>query len=490
MEKAIKKQINFTEGPLFGKIVWFVLPLMATNLLQTLYNAADMMVVSLSSEPNAVGAIGTTGPFVNLIINIFIGFATGANVVVARHIGARDDAKASRTVHTSLCIGVILGFISMIFGLCFARPVLSLMGAEENLLDLAVTYTRVYFIGVPFTALTNYAVAIFRAKGDTKTPLIVLSLSGVFNVLFNMFFVLVLGLSVEGVAAATSIANALSCVVLIRLLSRDEGPCRFSFKSLAIDRESFAHILRIGLPAGIQGSLFSLSNIIIQSSVLRMNSILVAGQSDYAPVVEGNAAVANLDGFLYTATNSVYQAAITFTGQNVGANKYSRVVRVLGSCYLLTIIIALLGSGVVLGLRDPLLSLYGITHAAEGTLERIAYDTAFIKMKHETLFYFLLAFMEVGSGVVRGLGKSLTSTVITLIGACLMRIVWIYTVFEAYLNLESIYISFPISWALTGTIQLIAVVLVLKRVKARNELQRALADREQSLEMKELATKE
>ena len=258
MVKALKKNINMTEGPLLGKIIIFVLPLMASNLLQVLYNSADMMVVSLSHEPDAVGAIGTTGSLINLIVNLFIGFATGTNVILGQNLGAKDDRQASKTVHTSLVLSVVLGLLASVVGILFSGPILRLMGAEDKLLDLAITYTQIYFIGVPFASVTNYAVAIFRAKGDTKTPLYVLAVSGVINVLLNLFFVMVCGLSVEGVAIATAVANMLSAAVLLFILSRDEGPCRFSFRGLGIDNKAILRILKIGLPAAIQGALFSI----------------------------------------------------------------------------------------------------------------------------------------------------------------------------------------------------------------------------------------
>lgn len=449
-----------TEGPLFGKILMFVLPMMATNLLQVAYNAADMMVVSLSSEQNSVGAIGLTGPFINLILNFFIGFAVGANVVIARRIGAKEGELASRVVHTSLILAAILGTAGCLIGLVISRPVLSLMGAEDNLLDLAVLYTRVYFLGAPFVALTNYAVAIFRAKGDTKTPLYVLTLSGLANVLMNLLFVLAFGMSVDGVALATAISNAISSFALILLLSRCNDDCRFEWKRLRLDIRSLRDVIRVGLPAGVQSALFSFSNIMIQSSVLRVNDILAPG-SLYEPVVDGNAAVSNLNGFIYTATNSVCQASVAFTSQNVGAGRYDRVKTVLVDCYAITAAVALIASSLILIFNHPLLALYGITDG-EG-LAAIAYESAMTKMRCETFPYFILAFMEVGCGVLRGLGRSMTSTVISLIGACLLRVVWLMTVFEHFLTLESIYISYPVSWLVTGLTALVFVAVILHR---------------------------
>ena len=269
-----KSKINMTEGPLFGKILKFVLPLMVTNLLQVFYNAADMIIVSLSHEPNAVGAIGLTAPMINLFVNIFIGFSVGANVVVARNIGIGDQKNVSRAVHTSICVSVIFGIVGGLIGILSTRPILIIMGNSGNMLQLAVKYVTIYFIGTPFLSVTNYVVAILRGEGDTKTPLFVMSGTGLLNVLLNLFFVLVCGLSVEGVALATTIANAASAVILLTCLARKKSDCKFSFKKLKIDKTALISIIQIGLPAGIQGALFSLSNLIIQSSIIKVNNMV------------------------------------------------------------------------------------------------------------------------------------------------------------------------------------------------------------------------
>ncbi|MBE6581144.1 MAG: MATE family efflux transporter [Ruminococcaceae bacterium] len=459
-----KRTPCMTEGPLFGKILLFVLPLMATNLLQTLYNAADMMVVGLSSEPDAVGAIGITGPFINLVLNIFVGFATGANVVVARHLGAREDERASRTVHTSLVIALLFGTASMLIGLLISRPVLAMMGAEGKLLDLATLYTEIYFLGIPFLALTNYLIAIFRAKGDTKTPLYILAVAGILNVLLNLFFVMAVGLSVEGVALATMISNIFSALFLLFKLARDRGACRFRFRLLCFDRFAFKNILYIGVPAGIQGSLFSIANMMIQSSVLQVNNAMVPLDSPYQPVVKGCAAAGNLEGFAYTAQNAVYQAAITFTSQNAGAAKYERIRRVMLCCYTVTFCIAVLFSATIFLLRAPLLALYDVVPGEAGTLELIAFDAAQLRMIYMYSCYFLLAFMETGCGILRGLGRSISSTVISLLGACVFRIIWLSTIFRAIPTLDIIYLSYPISWFLTALAQFLCAVVALRHL--------------------------
>lgn len=462
-------QINMTEGPLFGKILRFVLPLMLTNILQVLYNAADMIIVGLSNEPDSVGAIGTTTPMINLFINIFIGFSVGANVVVARYIGAGDSDRVSKAVHTAILASLIFGTAGGVIAIAFHNPILSAMGISGKLLELSSKYVIIYFLGAPFLSLTNYAVAILRAEGNTKTPLFVMSCTGLLNVLLNLFFVLSLGMSVDGVALATSIANGVSAAVLLIYLAHGRGFCRFSFKNLKLNKIAFKNIVYIGLPAGIQGALFSLSNMLIQSSVIKVNNMLTPVGVNYQPVVKGNAAVSNLESFAYTATNSVYQASITFTGQNVGAKKYNRIGSVMRNCYLITFFVAEISAGLILLFRNPLLSLYGVVNGAAGTGEAIAYSAAIIRMLYMFPAYFLLAFMEVGSGILRGLGKSVTSTTVSLIGSCLFRIVWIFTAFAARPTLGIIYVSYPISWGMTALIHFICSTVVRKKLLSNEE---------------------
>lgn len=460
-------QINMTEGPLFGKILRFVLPLMLTNILQVLYNAADMVIVSLSSEPDAVGAIGTTTAMINLFINIFIGFSVGANVVVARYIGANNPDRISKAVHTAILASLIFGTVGGIIGIAFQKPILSAMGISGKLLELSSKYVIIYFCGAPFLSLTNYAVAILRAAGNTKTPLFVISGTGILNVVLNLFFVLCLGMSVDGVALSTAIANGVSAVILILYLARDKGLCNFSIKKLRLDKIALKNIVYIGLPAGIQGALFSVSNMLIQSSVIKVNNMITPAGIGYQPVVKGNAAVANLESFAYTATNSVYQASITFTGQNVGAGKYNRISSVMRNCYLITFFVAEISAGLILLFRNPLLSLYGVVNGAKGSGEAIAYSAAITRMLYMFPAYFALAFMEVGSGILRGLGKSVTSTTVSLIGSCVFRIVWIFTAFAAHPTLGVIYISYPISWGLTALIHFICCTAVRKKLLRR-----------------------
>ena len=469
MEQVQKKKMDFTEGKVFFKLLRFILPIVATNLLQTFYNAADMMVVSLSHEENAVGAIGTTMSFIHLILNIFIGFSVGANVVVAKKIGAKDKEGAQNAVHTALLMALVFGVVCTALGIALSRSVLHAMGNSGNLLDLAVRYTYIYFLGVPFLSLSNFLIAIFRAKGDSKTPLIVLTLTGLLNVGFNLFFVLVVQLSVEGVAIATSVANLASCVVLLAKLGRDQDYTTFSFKRLKMEKAAFKDIVFNGVPAGIQGALFSISNVLIQSSIVQVNNSLIPSDTQFAPIVNGSAAAGNIEGFIYTAMNAVYQGAITVTSQNVGAKKAHRVKRILYSCLLTVFCVGGITSGMAYLFRKPLLALYSVKGGVEGSLESLALYAATVRFRFIVLSYFLCGFMDVCSGVLRGMGRAVVSTIISLIGACLFRVVWLWTVFPVNPTLEVIFISYPISWLLT-TVTAFTVVQILLRKMTRTQV--------------------
>ena len=448
---ARSRDIQMLEGPLLGKVFLFALPLMATNLLQMLYNAADMIIAGMSGVEGAIGSIGTTGAMINLILNIFSGFAIGTNVVVARNIGRADETATGRAVHTSLVMAAIFGAACAAIGLLISRPILILLGDQGHVLELATLYTRIYFCGAPFLAISNYMIAILRAKGDTRTPLFVLTGTGLLNVLMNLFFVLVLKRSVDGVAYATVIANVANVILLGIVLMRDPGWCRLTLKKLRLDRTAVKEILRDGLPAGVQGALFSLSNMLIQSTIIGINNATCPGGSS---VIDGNAAATNLEGFAYTATNSVYQASVTFTSQHHGAKKYKRVGTVMRCCYFVTALVAVTAATVILTLRRPLVGLY----IQSG--DPVAIETAYTRFFVMVIPYVLLAFMEVGSGVLRGLGKSTLSTLISLIGSCVLRLVWIYLIFPLKPTLTMVYLSYPVSWGLTAATHFIVSMIV------------------------------
>ena len=465
---AVKNRIDMVNGPLFINIIKFILPLIATNILQQLYQSADMVIAGMSSEPDAVGAIGSTGSYLALIRNIFIGFSVGASVVVARHIGAKEKEKISRSVHTSICMSVLFGIIGALIGIAFARPVLVAMGYTGNLLTLALRYSYIYLACLPFLSLTNFLAAILQARGDTKTTLYCLSGTGIMNILLNLFFVKVVDLSVEGVAIATAIANLVSAVILWIYLAKKGGDCRICFGKLRMHKEQFVDVFRVGFPAGVQSALFSVSNMVIQSSILRVNNAITPEGSGYAPVIKGNAAVTDIETFIFQALAATTVCGSAFTAQNVGAGNYRRVQKAFGELVLLSVGIALVMSIGGMLLRAPLLALYGVK-IGEDPLSIIAYESALAKIWWKWPGFFIYAIMNACAGSIRGLGKSSLSAIISIFTTCVFRVVWIYTAFEYFENLESIFISYPISWLLSVIIFLpLFFMLVRKKIKAES----------------------
>ena len=448
------KDTDLLHGPLLGKIFAFVLPLVATNLLQNLYNAADMIVVGLSHVDGAIGAIGTTTAMINAVINLFLGFAVGSSVMVARAIGERNERKTSNAVHTSMLVGLVSGLFTMVLGLLMSRRMLILLGDKGHILELADLYTRIYFMGVPFIAMTNFLIAVFRAKGDTKTPLVVLTLTGLLNVGLNLLFVLAFHMSVDGVALATAIANFASMVVLGWILHNDEGWCRLQFRRIRLEKYSLKGIIYNGLPAGIQGVLFSLSNMLIQSNIIAINNRLCPGGSD---IIDGNAAGASIESFAYVSTNSVCQAAVTFTSQHYGAHMVKRIRKVIRDCYFVSFLIAESISLLILLFRVPLARIY--------VSAPMAVKAATTRLFYMLFLYFTLAAMDTGSGIVRGLNRPILSTVITLMGSCVLRIVWIATAVRANQTLPMVYLSYPISWGVTGLCHLGVSIYVTRKMK-------------------------
>ncbi len=448
------KDTDLLHGPLLGKIFAFVLPLVMTNLLQNLYNAADMIVVGLSHVDGAIGAIGTTTAMINAVINLFLGFAVGSSVMVARAIGERNERKTSNAVHTSMLVGLVSGLFTMVLGLLMSRRMLMLLGDKGHILELADLYTRIYFMGVPFIAMTNFLIAVFRAKGDTKTPLVVLTLTGLLNVGLNLLFVLAFHMSVDGVALATAIANFASMVVLGWILHNDEGWCRLQFRRIRLEKYSLKGIIYNGLPAGIQGVLFSLSNMLIQSNIIAINNRLCPGGSD---IIDGNAAGASIESFAYVSTNSVCQAAVTFTSQHYGAHMVKRIRKVIRDCYFVSFLIAESISLLILLFRVPLARIY--------VSAPMAVEAATTRLFYMLFLYFTLAAMDTGSGIVRGLNRPILSTVITLMGSCVLRIVWIATAVRANQTLPMVYLSYPISWGVTGLCHLCVSIYVTRKMK-------------------------
>lgn len=353
MNKKLFVKQSMVDGSIFPLILQFCLPLIAANLLQVAFNMADTVVVGLSSEPDAVGAVGTTTSFINLIVNLFIGCSVGAKVCCAHALGLGERKSVSDSVHTSAVLSILLGLLCAIVGTSVSRPVLVYMGVEGRLLELALLYTRIYFVGVPFVSVVNFLSALLHASGDTKTPMVILSVGGIVNVLLNLFFVLVCGMSVGGVALATILSNALCAVLLFVTLSRRTDAMRLEFRKLKLMREPFWKILRVGLPAGLQGVLFSISHLLIQASVLTVDHLLSPAGSAYAPVVKGVAACTGIEGFANIAVSSVGQAAVCIVGQNAGAHKWERVRKTRVLCAVTAAVVGVLVPGLPYFVQRP-----------------------------------------------------------------------------------------------------------------------------------------
>lgn len=445
--------IDMCNGPLFSKIVLFVLPLMASGLLQVLYNAADVIVVGKFSGDDALAAVTSTSPLINLIVNLFFGVSTGVSATVARHLGAGHSKKVHQSVHTSLILAVIGGVLLLFIGVLFAEPMLRLMGVPDeqgaSVLEQATKYVRIYFLGMPAFLVYNFGAAVLRAAGDTRRPLIFLSISGLLNVLLNLILVIVFHLGVAGVAIATTMSQILSAILMIRCLLCERSFIRLLPSHLRIHPGIALEILRIGLPSGLQSSLFAISNAIIQSAVNSFGKVVMAGVG----------ASSNLDGFIYTAMNAFYHASLNFTSQNFGARKPKRMLRSNRYCLLLVSVVGLLLGILFFVFGKPLLSIY--TDNPEVIVHGIN------RMRMVGLPYFLCGLMEVMTGHLRGMGFSFVPAIVSLIGACGFRIVWILTVFAAFPSVTVLYLCYPISWILTFCAHAITAHFVRKKVFAR-----------------------
>lgn len=445
--------MDMTEGPLFSKIIRYSIPLILTGILSLLYNAADLIVVGRFSGTEALAAVGATGSLNALMINVFLGISTGAGVVAAQHFGAKEDSEVSKVLHTSVIAAIFGGFIMMAIGELFSGNFLAMMGTPEEILPLSTVYMKIIFLGVPGNLLYNYCASVLRASGDTKRPLIILSLSGLANVLLNLLLVIGLHMGVSGVAIATITSQYLSALLVLLYMSRQSGALRFSLALLRFDGKKFRRILAIGIPCGIQGSLFSISNVLIQSSVNSFGAVAMAG----------NSAAGNIEGFIYTSMNAIHHTCMNFTGQNVGARKHDRLMKVLFACLVVVMAVWVLVGGSLLLFREPLLSLY-VDHNAENFAEVIRVGAERMSVVGAT--YFLCGIMEVVNGSLRGMGKTLLPSIISLLGACGFRILWIYTAFKYWHTLTSLFVSYPISWFLTAAVQFVLCFTV------RNELVR------------------
>lgn len=450
-----KYEVDMINGNIFKNMVVYCIPLILTGVLQLLYNAADLIVVSnFSGDDTALGAVGSTGSLISLIVNLFMGLSVGTNVLAARKYAVSDIEGMKRVVHTAVIVSVVIGTFLGIFGFFAASWLLKLM---SNPIPKAVTYLKIYFIGLPFSLLYNFAAAILRGVGDTKRPLYFLGISGIINVILNLFFVIVCKMSVEGVAIATVASQVISCFLIMWCLIKTKESYHFSFKELRVDLKELLEMLRIGLPAGIQSTIFSISNVLIQSSINAFG----------ASVINGNTAANSIEGFVYTSMNAVYHASLSFTSQNVAARKKENLRKVLISALLLVFMIGITLGGAFFICAKPLLNIY--------TTIPLEVSVGYLKMHFLCLPYFLCGIMDVVSGSLRGLGYSILPMVISIVGVCGIRVMWIYLVFRPYTDfinyqdLWLLFISYPISWITTFIAHLTAYLCIIKKVKRKME---------------------
>ena len=446
-----KYEIDMCNGPLLGKILLFAIPLMLSSMLQLFFNAADVIVVGRFVGPQALAAVGSTSSLVNLLINMFIGFSVGTNVMTARYLGTNNKKGVSEIVHTSLLFAFLSGIALVFVGFFLSKPLLSLMGTPEDVLDQATLYIKVYFAGMPVIMVYNFGNAVFRAAGDTRRPLYYLAVAGVVNVALNIFFVTQLNMEVEGVALATVLSQVLSVVLLLRAMTKTDSSYKFEFRKLSIKKKQLKQIVRIGFPAGLQGSLFSISNVLIQSSINLFGSLAMAG----------SAAANNVENFTYVAMNAFHQTALSFVSQNLGAGKIDRIKRTTILCEVCVVVTGLVfGVGLWL-VGKPFLGIFS------SDAEVIRYGM--IKLTYVCAVYFLCGVMDVLVGCIRGLGCSVMPMIVSLVGVCGLRIVWIFTVFQKYKTLEVLYASYSVTWTVTAICHAICFVVVYKKLKSKQK---------------------
>lgn len=449
MEKTKSYEIDMCHGPLFRKILLFTLPLMLSGILQLLFNAADVIVVGQFAGNEALAAVGSTSALTNLLVNLFIGLSVGVNVLVARFYGAQQEQEAQEAVHTAVVVSILGGILLAFIGIVLAQPLLQWMDTPDNVISHSVLYMRIYFVGMPVMLLYNFGSAILRAIGDTRRPLYFLAAAGVINVILNLIFVINFHMGVAGVALATIISQCVSAALIMRCLMKSEGCIRVEWTKLRIHWRMLGKIAQIGLPAGVQGVLFSISNVLIQSSVNSFGSVAMAG----------NTAAQNIEGFVYTSMNSVHQTAVSFTSQNLGGRQYGRINKILAECILFVTAVGLiLGNGAYL-LGNQILGIYS------SDPEVIAYGLE--RLSIICTMYCLCGIMDVLVGSIRGLGYAVMPMIVSLMGVCVFRVVYIYTIFQWSRTLQTLYISYPITWTLTAAVHVICFVIVRRKIGCR-----------------------
>ncbi len=459
MQTARRKgsgEVDMCNGPLFPKIVTFFIPVMLTNLLQSLYSAADQAVVGQFAQngAEALGSIGSTSAVTNLLVCLVTGLAVGTSSVVARLFGAGNKNAVHRAVHSSIVIAVIMGTIIGVLGFVLSRPILTFMGTQPELLDGSVLYMRISFAGLPVVAVYNYGSAILRAVGDARRPMIYLMISGVINVVLNIIFVAGFGMSVDGVALATIISQAVSCVLTIRCLMMTDGSCKLSLKKLRLHKEESKSILYVGIPAGLQSSLFGISNTLLQSSLNSINTLAVSGST----------AASTIENFVYMPMNALYHTSLAFCSQNYGAGKNDRIKKSFGYCSLIAVVFGLVLGAVVCLFGESLLGIFLKSEPAA-----VPYGKQRLYMVCIT--YFICGIMESATGALRGINQAIPALVSTVFFTCIMRVIWCKTVFPINPNVTVLFVVYPITWLLTTACQVVMFFIFFSKLKKINQSQ-------------------
>lgn len=442
-------EMDMTEGPLFKKLVAYAIPIMLTGILQLLFNAADLIVVGRFAGRTALAAVGSTTSLTNLLVNVFMMISIGVSVAVAQHYGAHEPDEVEQTVSTAMFMSVLLGVAVCLIGMAACKPMLKAMGSPDDVIDQSVLYMRIYFTGMPAFMVYNFGASALRAVGDTRRPMQFLTIAGIINVILNVITVVNFKLGVAGVAIATSVSQYISAIFVVLSLVRPESCLHLDIRHMRMHRDKILAILKVGLPAGLQSFVFSISNVVIQSSVNSFGSAVMAG----------SAASNNVEGFIYTSMNAVVQSTMAFTGQNIGARRFQRIGEIVRKSILLQIIIA--GSMAVIGcaLSEQLISIY-----AKGDVESIAWGVSRLRIIGGT--YFIMGISDVAVGAMRGMGNSTVPMAISIFGICVLRIVWIYTVFSAYRTFEMLIVSYPVSWIVTLAAQYVCYGIVKRKTVA------------------------
>ena len=453
LHRSARYEIDMTHGPILKKLLLFTVPLILSSILQLLFNAADVVVVGRFAQQGdlCLAAVGSTGSLTSLIVNMFVGLSVGTNVVAARAWGSGDHKAMEDSMHTSMLVSVVSGVILAVVGVIGARVFLEWMNTPGEVIDLSSLYLRIYFAGMPANMIYNFGSAILRSVGDTRRPLIYLIIAGALNVILNLFFVIVLHMDVEGVALATIISQAVSAALVVICLMRSEGGLRLTLKKLRIAGNMLKEIARIGLPAGFQGVLFSISNVMIQSSINAFGATVMAGSS----------AAGNLEGFVYVGMNAFHQAAVSFSSQNLGAGEYKRIWRIAVVCQVCVTVVGLLMGVGVWFFGSELLRIY--------TTSQEVVNAGLVRLSYVCLPYALCGMMDVMTGSLRGIGYSVMPMLVSILGICVFRVAWIATVCKlpACSDIDFVYLSYPISWIITLIAHTICFVWAMRRVKLK-----------------------